>query len=74
MTLSSMFRLRHGSSAPVPRFKGRAKAPQWSYPYGYEDDGKLYVVYSIGKEDCGLSVVPVKSLAASDMTVILKER
>ena len=32
-------------------------------PYGYEHDGKLYVVYSVGKEDCGLSVVPIESLA-----------
>lgn len=62
MTLSKLWRIRHGSSAPIPRFKGAAKAPQWSYPYAYEHDGKLYVVYSIGKEDCGLSVIPIKSL------------
>jgi hypothetical protein len=62
-TLSSMWRIRHGSSKPVPRFKGLAKSPQWSYPYGHEHDGKLYVVYSIGKEDCGLTVIPIKSLA-----------
>jgi len=60
-TLSSMWRIRHGKSGP-PRFKGRAKSKQWSYPYGYEHEGKLYVVYSIGKEDCGLSVIPVESL------------
>ena len=63
LTLSKTWRIRHGSSKPVPRFKGSAKSPQWSYPYGYEHDGKLYVVYSIGKEDCGLSVIPIKSLA-----------
>ena len=45
-------------------FAGAAKGKQWSYPYGYEHDGKLFVVYSIGKEDCGLSVMPIKSLAA----------
>ena len=61
-TLSSMWRIRHGSSKPVPRFKGHAKSPQWSYPYGYEHDGKLYLVYSIGKEDCGLTVIPISSL------------
>jgi len=62
LTLSSIWRIRHGKSGP-PRFKGRAKSKQWSYPYGYEHDGKLYVVYSIGKEDCGLSVIPISSLA-----------
>ncbi len=62
MTLSRMWRIRSGKSVP-PRFPGRAKSKQWSYPYGHEHAGKLYVVYSIGKEDCGLSVIPVTSLA-----------
>lgn len=61
MTLSRMWRLRHGKSE-APRFPGAAKSKQWSYPYAYEHDGKLYVVYSIGKEECGLTVVPLESL------------
>ncbi len=60
-TLSQMWRIRHGKSEP-PRFPGKAKGKQWSYPYGYEHNGKLFVVYSIGKEDCGLSVLPIQSL------------
>ncbi len=64
-TLSRMWRIRHGKSDP-PRFSGHAKGKQWSYPYGYEHDGNLYVVYSIGKEDCGLSVMPIDSLGVSD--------
>ncbi|WP_278468852.1 exo-alpha-sialidase [Gimesia maris] len=60
-TLSQMWRIRHGKSE-APRFKGFAKSKQWSYPYAHEYDGKLYVVYSIGKEDCGLSILPVTSL------------
>jgi hypothetical protein len=48
-----------------PRFSGQAKGKQWSYPYGYEHDGNLYVVYSIGKEDCGLSVVPIEALKST---------
>jgi len=60
-TLSRMWRIRHGKSIP-PRFPGQAKGKQWSYPYGYEHDGELYIVYSVGKEDCGLSVIPVASL------------
>ena len=61
--LSSLWRLRHGKSGP-PRFPGAAKSKQWSYPYGYEHGGKLYVVYSIGKEDCGLTTIPVNALKA----------
>ena len=60
-TLSTVYRIRHGKSA-APRFPGRAKSSQWSYPYGYECNGKLYVVYSIGKEECGLTTIPLKSL------------
>lgn len=60
-TLSRMWRIRHGKSVP-PRFPGRAKGKQWSYPYAHEHNGKLHIVYSIGKEDCGLSVVPIQSL------------
>lgn len=63
MTLSKMWRIRHGSSKPVPRFEGHAKSAQWSYPYAHEHDGKLYVVYSIGKEECGLTVIPVNKLS-----------
>ena len=60
-TLGRMWRIRHGKSEP-PRFPGKGKFKQWSYPYGYEHDGKLFVVCSIGKEDCGLSILPIDSL------------
>ena len=60
-TLSRMWRIRHGKSGP-PRFAGHAKGKQWSYPYGYEHDGTLYIVYSVGKEECGLSTIPIASL------------
>ena len=61
LAFSSMFRIRRGKSK-APRFASRAKSSQWSYPYGYEYDNKLYVVYSIGKEDCGLTTIPLDSL------------
>jgi len=61
LAMRRMWKLRHGPSGP-PRFNGRAKSKQWSYPYAHAHDGKLYIVYSIGKEDCGLTVVPVSSL------------
>lgn len=59
--LSKTWRLRHGRSE-APRFEGFAKSPQWSYPYAHESGGKLWVIYSIGKEECGLTVVPLESL------------
>ena len=62
--LSQMRRIRHGKS-DAPRFRGAAKGQQWSYPYAHEFQGKLHIVYSVGKEECGLSVVPVASLANS---------
>jgi hypothetical protein len=59
-TFSRLWKVRFGpSKAPLG---GRAKARQWSYPYAHEHDGKLYVVYSISKEDCGLSVIPLRAL------------
>ena len=61
-SLSRMWRLRHGRTE-APRFEGFAKSPQWSYPFAHESRGKLWVVYSIGKEECGLTVVPLESLA-----------
>ena len=62
VTLSQMWRIRQGKSE-APHYPGKAKSKQWSYPYGYEHGGRLYVVYSVGKEDCGLSSMPVAALA-----------
>ena len=59
---SRVWRIRHGAS-PALRLPGRAKSPQWSYPYAHEHDGSLYVVYSIGKEDCGLSIIPLRRMS-----------
>jgi len=60
--LSRAWAIRHGPSHE-PRMPGRAKRPQWSYPYAIEKNGKLYVGYSISKEDCGLSILPVAALS-----------
>jgi hypothetical protein len=35
---------------------------EWSYPSAIERDGKLYVSYTHGKEDCVMSVIPVSVL------------
>jgi hypothetical protein len=38
-------------------------ATEWSYPAAVEHDGKLYVSYTHGKEDCALSIIPLTALA-----------
>ncbi len=62
-TFSKVWTIRTGKSH-VPRNPGGGKHPQWSYPYAVEHDGKLFVGYSISKEDCGLSVLPIENLIA----------
>jgi hypothetical protein len=61
-TFCKVWRVRHGRRDPL--YKGAAKHGSWAYPYAHEYDGKLYIVYSVAKEDCGLSIIPIKSLAA----------
>lgn len=61
-SLSKLYQLRFGPTRPV--YSGFAKGAQWSYPYAHEHDGKLYIVYSVNKEECGLSIVPVSALKA----------
>ena len=38
------------------------RVTEWSYPAAIEHDGKLYITYTQGKEDCVLSIVPVSVL------------
>lgn len=61
-TVGRIYQVRSG--APRPAYAGFAKVAQFSYPYAHEHDGKLYIVYSVGKEECGLSIIPVWALKA----------
>jgi len=61
--LSKVFKIREGRSTQ-PLYKGNPKRPQWSYPFVTEHDGKLYVVYDVGKEDLELAILPVTALQA----------
>mgnify|MGYP000886634882 CR=1 FL=1 len=38
----------------------------WAYPKALAYDGKLYVIYSQGKEDCALSVISIDVLRAQN--------
>lgn len=50
--------IRHGFEKP-PSFWSMN---EWCYPYAYEADGNLYVVYAKNKEDCELAIIPLESL------------
>ncbi len=57
----SMLRtIRQG--VPPVQIPGLCKEPQWSYPYAIEHQGTLYVTYSISKEDCAMSAIPLAAL------------
>ena len=50
--------VRNGK-APAYRVPGFAKGPQWSYPSVEEYGGNVYIAYTVTKEDCCLSVLPL---------------
>jgi hypothetical protein len=58
-TFSRLRAIRHG--VPPVRLPGLCKDAQWSYPFAVEHGGNLYVSYSISKEDCALSVIPLSN-------------
>lgn len=35
---------------------------EWSYPFAAEHQGKLYISYTMGKEDCTMTVIPIHAL------------
>lgn len=39
---------------------------EWSYPAAIEHEGKLFVSYTHGKEDCVLSIIPIRALAVKE--------
>lgn len=53
-----VFLIRDGFTAP-PKFR---RDNQWCYPYAYEFEEKLYIVYAKNKEDCELAILPLESL------------
>lgn len=64
-----VFKLRHQQYPKVRLFGGwgdgsRVGMPtEWSYPSALEHEGRLYVAYTQGKEDCVLSIIPLSALA-----------
>lgn len=70
-TFCRVWKIRH-QQTPVRRLLGSPSGKkthiggntEWSYPAAVEHEGKLYVIYTHGKEDCALSIIPVSALAA----------
>lgn len=59
-----IFKLRHQHWPQIRLFKNNlGRSTEWSYPTAIEHDGKLYVIYTQGKEDCALTIVPIEVLA-----------
>ena len=66
-----IWKIRH-QAAPLRRLltkqNGESYAghkTEWSYPAAIEYDGKLYVIYTQGKEDCAMSIIPLSALAVT---------
>ena len=66
-----VWKVRHQQYPKVRLFGGWGdgsrvgKPTEWSYPAAIEHDGKLFVSYTQGKEDCVLSIIPLRALAVT---------
>lgn len=67
-----IYKVRHQAWPAIRLFGGyndergsfAGRPTEWAYPGAIECDGKLYIIYSQGKEDCALSIIPVEALHA----------
>lgn len=59
-TFSRVWRVRHGEGPED--YAGAVRGGAWAYPYAYEHDAKLYVVYSVRKRECEMAIIPISSL------------
>lgn len=59
--LNKIWRISRGTPLPL-LYPGHAKGRQYSYPSAVEFKEKLYVVYSVNKEDCELAIIPLEVL------------
>lgn len=66
-TFERIFKLRAFGDAGT-RIRGSGKIEGWQFPYAYEHDNQLYVVYARATEDCELTVIPISSLTVDAPT------
>ena len=62
------WRIRDGKTIQ-PRFDGKHKNHGWQYPGVWEHESNVYVIYSVGKEDCEVAILPLNSLQVKEYTV-----
>jgi hypothetical protein len=63
---TKLYKVRH-QRWPKRRLLGGGNVgrdTEWSYPNAFEHEGKLYIAYTQGKEDCVLSIIPIEALNA----------
>lgn len=64
-----IFKIRHQDWPAIRLFGGQGKGTavgkttEWSYPSVIEHNESLYIIYTQGKEDCVLSIVPIEVLS-----------
>lgn len=68
-TFCKVWKIRHQAHPLIRLFAHPHKSlvgtkTQWSYPSAIEHDGKLFISYTHGKEDCALSIIPISVLEA----------
>ncbi len=51
-----------GEEKPTIKYRGFAKFGAYGYPYAFEDEGYLYVIYSVNKEDIEACRVKISDL------------
>ena len=69
-TFCRIWKIRH-QQTPVRRLLGAPDGgkthvgghTEWSYPAAIEHEDRLIIIYTQGKEDCALSIIPVSALA-----------
>ena len=61
-TLRKMWLVRDGKTVQ-PRLEGKGKREGWQYPGVWDHEGNVYVIYSVGKEDCEVAILPLESLS-----------
>lgn len=64
-----IYKVRHQAWPAIRLFGGyttndshKGRPTQWAYPGAIEHEGKLYITYSQGKEDCSMTIIPIEAL------------
>ncbi len=60
---TSVYKIRHASFPRIRLFENdKGHETQLAYPKTLELNGNLYIIYSQGKEDCAMTIIPLDAL------------